>query len=493
MVLREWRLNLKLNLKRRPGGAPVYVQIAHGLVAEIRRGRLIAGEVLPGSREMAEELGVNRKTVVVAYDELVAQGWLTSRGTKGTFVSAKLPEPKGRPTRSGLDGPRSRGEGPQFSRLAPPMDIPVLFPRPGLLSLDDGTPDTRLFPAESFARAYRSAMTIGGKVGKLGYGDPRGSPNLRGAISRMLNVDRGLATTPDRVCLTRGSQMAIYLVSRIMIRNGDGVVVDDLTYPPAREAFRAAGANILRVHVDDDGTDMDSLEKTCRRHRVRLVYLTPHHHFPTTVLLNPDRRLRLLGLASQFGFTIVEDDYDHEFHFQHQPLLPLASFDPLVLYIGSMSKLLSPSLRLGYISAPEKFIERAAQEICLIDRQGDPVTEDAVAELVESGEVRRHANRVLKIYAARREKLAVMLRAELGDAVDFRLPDGGLAFWLTFAISSHLDRLEQNAPKHGLQFLPSRSFAAKEDGPRGIRVGFAGLDDAGIRDAVRRMKAAIGL
>ncbi len=427
-MLREWRLNLKLNLKRRPGGAPVYVQIAHGLVAEIRRGRLIAGEVLPGSREMAEELCVNRKTVVVAYDELIAQGWLTSRGTKGTFVSAKLPEPKARGTRSALDGPRSRGEGPQFSRLAPTMDIPVLFPRPGVLSLDDGTPDTRLFPTESFSRAYRSAMTIGGKVGKLGYGDPR-----------------------------------------------------------------AAGANILRVRVDDNGTDMDSLEKTCRRHRVRLVYLTPHHHFPTTVLLNPDRRLRLLGLASQFGFTIVEDDYDHEFHFQHQPLLPLASFDPSVLYIGSMSKLLSPSLRLGYISAPEKFIERAAQEICLIDRQGDPVTEDAVAELVESGEVRRHANRVLKIYAARREKLAVMLRAELGDAVDFRLPDGGLAFWLTFATSAHLDRLEQNAPKHGLQFLPSRSFAAKEDGPRGIRVGFAGLDDAGIRDAVRRMKAAIGL
>jgi len=211
------------------------------------------------------------------------------------------------------------------------------------------------------------------------------------------------------------------------------------------------------------------------------------------VLLNPDRRLRLLGLASQFGFTIVEDDYDHEFHFQHQPLLPLASFDPSVLYIGSMSKLLSPSLRLGYISAPEKFIERAAQEICLIDRQGDPVTEDAVAELVESGEVRRHGNRVLRIYAARREKLAVMLRAELGDAVDFRLPDGGLAFWLTFATSAHLDRLEQNAPKHGLQFLPIRSFAAKENGPRGIRVGFAGVDDAGIRDAVRRMKAAIGL
>ena len=492
-MLREWKLHLKLGLKRGEGASPVYLQIVHGLIAEIRRGRLSSGEVLPGSREMAEELGVNRKTVIVAYDELIAQGWLTSRGTKGTFVSEKLPESRNRPSRPAADSSKARAEGPQFSRLAAPLDVPVIFPQPGIVLIDDGTPDTRLFPVESFARAYRSAMSLAGKVGKLGYADPRGSPMLRTAISRMLNTDRGLATTPERVCLTRGSQMAIYLASRILIRPGDAVVVDDLTYPPAREAFRAAGATILRARVDEAGTDIDSLEKLCRRHRVRIVYLTPHHHFPTTVLLSPVRRLRLLALSSQFGFTVIEDDYDHEFHFQHQPLLPLASFDTDVLYIGSMSKLLSPSLRLGYISAPQKFIERATQEILLIDRQGDQVTEEAVAELVDSGEVRRHANRALKIYAGRREKLAVMLRAELGGIVDFRMPDGGLAFWLTFETPSHLDRLEANASEFKLSFLPSRSFSGKEDGRRGIRMGFAGLDDQGIRHTVRRIKAAIGI
>ncbi|MBX9710955.1 MAG: PLP-dependent aminotransferase family protein [Xanthobacteraceae bacterium] len=491
-MLREWKLHLKLGLKRGDGAGPVYVQIAHGLIAEIRRGRLTPGEVLPGSREMAEELGVNRKTVIVAYDELIAQGWLVSRGTKGTFVSTKLPESRSKPNRAVLDNSKTRGEGPQFSRLAAALDVPVIFPKPGIVLLDDGTPDTRLFPAESFARAYRSAMSLAGKVGKLGYGDPRGSPVLRTAISRMLNMDRGLATTPERVCLTRGSQMAIYLASRILIRTGDAVVVDDLTYPPAREAFRAAGATILRAKVDEGGTDIDNLEKLCRRNRVRVVYLTPHHHFPTTVLLNPARRLRLLALSSQFGFTIIEDDYDHEFHFAHQPLLPLASFDPAILYIGSMSKLLSPSLRIGYISAPEKFIDRAAQEILLIDRQGDQITEEAVAELVDAGEVRRHANRALRVYSSRREKLAVTLRAELGDVVDFRMPDGGLAFWLTFETQAYLDRLEKNAVAFGLSFLPSRSFSGKEDGRRGIRMGFAGLDDQGIREAVRRMKAAIG-
>lgn len=441
---------------------------------------------------MAQELGVNRKTVIVAYDELIAQGWLTSRGTKGTFVSSKLPERPSKPGRAEAQNLKIRGDMPQFSRLAPSLDVPVIFSKPGILLLDDGTPDTRLFPADSFARAYRSAMSLARKVGKLGYGDPQGSLVLRTAISRMLNMDRGLATSPERVCLTRGSQMAIYLASRILMRPDDAVVVDELTYPPAREAFRAAGATILRAKVDEGGTDMDSLERLCRKNRVRVVYLTPHHHFPTTVLLNPDRRLRLLALSSQFGFTIIEDDYDHEFHFAHQPLLPLASFDPSVLYIGSMSKLLSPSLRLGYVTAPEKFIKRAAEEIVLIDRQGDQVTEEAVAELVESGEVRRHANRALKIYASRREKLAVMLRTELGDLVDFRVPDGGLAFWLSFDSQASLDRLEKNAGAFGLSFLPSRSFSGKDDGRRGIRMGFAGLDDQGIRDAVWRMKTAIG-
>ena len=245
-MLRKWKLNLRLQFKRGSHQTPVYVQIVHALVSEIRRDRLIAGEVLPGSREMADELGVNRKTVIVAYDELIAQGWLISRGTKGTFVSEKLPERKSAAGKVAAAGENIRADGPQFGRLAPAVDVPVLFSRPGVISIDDGTPDTRLFPSEAFARAYRSAMVIAGRVGKLGYGDPRGTPGLRGAISRMLNVDRGLTTTPDRICLTRGSQMAIYLASRILIRSGDCVVVDELTYAPAREAFRAAGAEILR-------------------------------------------------------------------------------------------------------------------------------------------------------------------------------------------------------------------------------------------------------
>jgi len=492
-MLRDWKLNLKVVLNRSSPTA-IYLQIAQVIIQEIRRGRLLPGSVLPGSRELASELGVNRKTIINVYDELTAQGWLASNGTKGTFVSSSLPLMSDATIDQRSPRNHSKPAGPQFKRLTKIEELDVTFPEPGLFCLDDGTPDTRLFPVEHFARAYRSIMLLGARTGKLTYGDPRGSLALRQAISKMLNVDRGLATTADNICLTRGSQMAIYVTAKALIHSGDTAVVEELTYPPAREVFRSMGASVLRIRLTELGPDLDQFEATCRRHPVRLVYLTPHHHFPTTRLLRADQRLRLLALAEQFGFSILEDDYDHEFHFQRQPLLPLASIDPSkVVYIGSLSKLLSPHLRIGYLAAPANVIERAAREIMIIDRQGDQIAEAAVAELIESGELRRHARKALSIYTRRRDRLALLLEKEIGAAVNFRPPDGGLAFWLTFGDLRHLDRLEERAPSIGMKLLPSRSFSGTADGPRGLRVGFAGLNDAELGEAVKRLKSGIGV
>lgn len=490
-MLRGWTFHLKVKIDREAQTA-VYLQIANALISEIQRGRLPAGTVLPGSRELARALEVNRKTIVNAYDELTAQGWLETSGTKGTFVASDLSALPDIPEDRTLTLRGHEPDPQHFRYLITAPEIPMVFHRGGLISLDDGVPDTRLFPADSFARAYRSALTEAARRGRLGYGDPRGSIRLREAMSNMLNVERGLATTPDNICLTRGSQMAIYITARILAKRGDAIVVEELTYPPAREAFRAAGAEILRLRLDEHGPDMDHLEHLCRHHRVRAIYLTPHHQFPTTLSLRPDRRLRLLTLASQFGFAVVEDDYDHEFHFQHQPSLPLASVDPgNVLYIGSMSKLLTPSLRLGYLAAPKEVVDRAAKEILLLDRQGDQATERAAAELIDTGEVRRHARKALGVYAERRHRLAAMLAAKFDGEIEFRVPDGGLAFWLKFSNPRRLDALENRSRDLGLQFLPSRSFSGTEDGPRGIRFGFAALDEIEMREALNRLRIAL--
>jgi GntR family transcriptional regulator / MocR family aminotransferase len=465
----------------------------HALIEEIRRGRLAPGNALPGTRELADSLDVNRKTVVEAYEELAAQGWVRADRTRGTFVSSELPVVK-----ENNGWPRNRPaapmpDRPDFRMLGAAPNIPAFLPEKDVLLFDDGTPDTRHIPVGALGRAYRSMLTQSAQHNRLGYGDPRGTIALRKAVSTMLNVDRGLTTTPDNICLTRGSQMAIYLTARILAGPRDSVVMEELSYPPARESFRAVGAEVVSVGIDEFGMRLDELEATCRKKRVRVVYVTPHHQFPTTVLLRPDRRLRLMALSEQFGFAIVEDDYDHEFHFVHQPMLPLASIDPWgkVVYIGSMSKLLSPSLRLGYIAAPKAFVDRAAGEIMMIDRQGDPATELAIAELIADGEIHRHTRKAMRLYAERRLLTAKLLTERFGERVQFTLPNGGLAIWLKFTDDINIDELAGAALAKGIKILPGSAFTISGEPIRATRLGFASLNPAELDSATRRLRQAL--
>jgi GntR family transcriptional regulator/MocR family aminotransferase len=485
-MLRPWDLQIVLE---RDLAMPAYLQIAHALIDAIRRGRLASGSALPGTRELATRVGVNRKTIQQSYDELVAQGWLTTEATRGTFVSAALPlVPEATQARI---VPGAKIAEFSLRRLAP--DLPVLLPQPGTLIFDDGAPDTRLMPAELLARAYRRALLLGSRHNRLGYGDPRGSLSLRQAVAEMLRADRGLDCTEKNICITRGSQMGIFLSARLLAQSGDAVAIESVSYPPAREAFRAMGAKILSIEMDDQGMRLDRLEALCRQEPVRAVYVTPHHHFPTTAVLPPERRIRLLALAEQFGFVIVEDDYDHEFHFSHRPMLPLASAHGWgkLIYIGSLSKLLSPSLRIGYLVAAESVAARAAQEIMMIDRQGDPVTEAMAADIMTAGVLKSHARKVLRIYAERRECLAAALQQQLGDAVEFFLPPGGLALWVNFARHINLPALAAAGLRHGVGITPGQAFAVNGDKIQGARLGFGSLNESELQEAVRRLRLAL--
>ena len=488
-MLRPWHVNIVVSRQSRTA---LYLQIAHAIIDEVRRGRLAPGDALPGTRELAEGLNVSRKTIVLAYEELNTQGWVSPEAKRGTFVSKLLPslDVYTRPERQNPKGSSKVDVGFAFSRPRP--DLPIQRTDDEVLTFDDGSPDTRIAPTQELGRAYRRALTAAGRTNRLGYGDPRGSARVRRAISTMLNLDRGLSTTPETICTVRGSQMGIYLAARVFSGPGDAVVMEQLSYPPAREAFRAAGAEVIAVGLDSQGIRLDQLEAACRRRRIKAVYLTPHHQFPTTVLLPPERRLRLLLLAEQFGFTIIEDDYDHEFHFTHQPMLPLASADRWgkVVYIGSMSKILTPSIRLGYVAAPEPVIERLALEAALIDRQGDPATETAIAEMIEAGEVKRHTRRALKVYAERRSVFADLLRRDLSDHVTFQLPDGGLAIWIDVDPAVDLDAVSTSAARSGLRFYPGGAFAMDGAPVAGARLGFARLNPAELEQAVARLRRA---
>lgn len=488
-MLRPWQISLSKRIDP-SSPTPVYLQIIQALIRDIERGRLTSGTFLPSSRELAAALSVNRKTVVLAYEDLIAQGWLSPDATRGTVVSAALPEAEHRdrkPSRPAAEESRA-----DYWFVSPP-ERPLALPSGSGPKLDEGTPDGRLFPAESLARAYRTATIRASRENRLQYRDPRGSPALRESIAAMLRSQRGLNVRAKNICITRGSQHSIYLASLVLLNPGDAVIVEELTYEPAVAAFRTRGARVVPVGLDADGIDVDDVEKACRTNKVRAVFVTPHHQFPTTVDLRPERRLRLLDLARQFGFGIIEDDYDHEFHFESQPLLPMAAYAPAkVIYAGSLSKLVLPALRIGYIAAPEEVIDALAYHVSVVDGMGNTSTEDAAAELMDSGELRRHARKARNIYAARRSTFAEALDQSFGDRVEYAMPNGGLAFWLRFPGVRDLDNIEARAPALGLRFAASQSFMARSSAPRGLRVGFASLNPAEATKAIALLRSAMG-
>jgi GntR family transcriptional regulator/MocR family aminotransferase len=472
-------------------GQPAFLRIARAIADEVRRGRLGPGARLPGSRELARSLGVHRNTALAAYRELAAEGWIATAPARGTYVSGDLPDRAPRPFARSVP---SRGAMPAragFDFRALVGETPAA-PERHLLSLRGGHPDLRLVPADALARAYRRALRAQGRAA-LGYGDPQGHPRLREALATMLSATRGVAASADDVLVTRGSQMAFDLLARTLLVPGDVVVVESFGYRPAWRALELAGATLVSVPVDARGMDVEAVERVARARPVRAVYVTPHHQYPTTAVLAPGRRMALLELARARRIAVLEDDYDHEFHYEGRPVLPMASADRagVVVYVGSLSKILAPGLRLGYVVAPRPLVLALTALRGHVDRQGDHVVEHAVAELLEDGEVQRHARRARAAYAERRDALAEALGRAVGDAVSFARPPGGTALWARVDPRIDVERWAARAREGGVDFQTGRAFTF--DGrPRPFaRFGFASLAPEELRRAVARLRAAL--
>ncbi|MBK9264095.1 MAG: PLP-dependent aminotransferase family protein [Polyangiaceae bacterium] len=468
---------------------PLFLRIARAVMDDIRRGRLKPGAPLPSSRALAESLGVHRNTVLAAYRELGAEGWIETSPAQGTFVSTAIPDMATQRSSSKAQAGIAARLG--FDMSSASTAAPVHAHKRGTIVLSAGTPDVRLLPTEIIARAYRRAARSSDKR-LFDYGDPRGDERLRVALAAMFGSVRGIVASPEEVLVTRGSQMALDLTARALLSRGDVVAVEALGYRPAWEALGQTGARLVPLAVDEEGLSVDALEALADRENVRTVYLTPHHQYPSTVVLSPPRRLRLLELARTRRIAIIEDDYDHEFHYDGRPVLPLASADRagVVVYIGTLSKILAPGLRIGFVAAPAPLIDRLAAIRYFVDRQGDLAIERAAAELLEDGEVQRHARRMRRIYQDRRDALASALHKHLAGYLDFTVPSGGMALWLRVAADIDVDAWAERAAEHALVVHAGKRYAFDGRSRPFFRTGFAALNEREIREAVARLAAS---
>lgn len=489
---------------KKDGRSPLYLQLESAIIQLICRGLLKPGEALPSSRELAQSLQLNRKTVVATYEQLDAQGWVETRARSGVYVSSHLPEP---PAAAGPSPERFiKNKRPAYRLINRPSAITtrtnagIEINAPGipvpLYKIDDGFPDPRIAPVEELVREYRRFGKSRFANRLLMYGPEQGSHRLRVELAAFLNRTRGMQVTEKEILITKGTAMAIYLATQLLVRPGDTVFVPEPGYLDANQTFRLAGARLVFIPVDRDGMDVNKIEALCKKKVPRLIYTIPHHHRPTTVTLSAERRMRLMNLARKYGFVLLEDDYDFDYHFASDPLLPLASLDMgrHIIYVGSFCKTIAPGIRIGFLVAPETVIHEAAALRKLIDRQGEQLLEEAVAELFRSGDISRHLKKSYKVYETRLSHTCRLLREQLGDALTFEQPDGGLAIWAAYQKHISGAAVAVNAAKLGLKISDGRNYFFKPNAspPNDfIRIGYCSLDETEMADAIAIWKDAL--
>jgi GntR family transcriptional regulator/MocR family aminotransferase len=469
----------------------VYRQISDCLIVLINDGVLQPGTFLPSTREMASLLDKHRNTIVAAYQELITQDWIETLPRIGIRVALNLPLIKPRSFQEG--GKNHTYSSPakfSFKQNIPGPAVNSFLLKPSSIVVNDGFPDADLAPFDSMFKEYRKLLQ-GPKIKRLmSLKDFGGTPALKNSTVNFLNDSRGLNISTDNLLITRGAQMAIYLAASMILKPGDNVLVSDPGYYIADEVFRQMGANLIRIPVDQDGMDIEAVENALKSFKISLLYVIPHHHHPTTVTMSQSRRTKLLELIKSYQLPVIEDDYDYDFHYSNSPVLPLASsdHDSNVLYIGSFTKLLAPSCRVGYLIGAANFIIQATNLKRLIDLRGDTLMEEALSAIINSGELSRHIKKSKKIYSERCDQTAKIIADQLSHAVDFTKPQGGLALWLKFRADYPLGDIISNARSSGLLIAGAAYYEGTDQKHNGIRFGFASLKETEMNRAVEILR-----
>lgn len=476
--------------------SPLYYQVYQRLRAAILLGQLSPGTRLPSTRQMAKDLGVSRNTLMSAFDQLIAEGYVEGRVGSGTFVSPTLPEEllqarmKTKPAVPIKSDHRSvSARGRVLARTSVTVE-----PRPPgrLRPFIPGIPALDEFPMSLWSRLVARRWREETR-NLLNYGPAAGYPPLREAIASYLGPSRGVQCSADQIVIVTGTQQALDLAARVLLDPGDSALVEEYCYSAARAAFIGNGVRLVPIRVDEAGFDI--ADNAAASSNARVAYVTPSHQYPLGVTMSLSRRLALLGWANRVGGWILEDDYDSEYRYVARPLEALQGLDKTgrVIYIGTFSKVLFPSLRVGYMVIPSDLVEafvraRAALSWC------NPIIDQAVlADFISEGHFMRHIRRMRAIYAERQAALINALDREAGDLLEVARTDAGihvrglLPDWID-------DRaVAAEASARDVVAHPLTVFYMGEPGlaRRGLVLGYGAYNVRQIREAAGKLAIAL--
>lgn len=475
----------------RQSDVPLYAQLYASLRRAILDGQLSAGARLPSTRTLAGDLGVSRNTVMNAFDQLLAEGYLEAQVGSGTTVTTQLPddllEARRAVTRQPGPPPRlsARGEILAAARVAVSGNE-GRAPRP----FQSGVPALDAFPYAVWGRLAARAWKVPPPE-RLAYGHPAGFPPLREAIADYLRLARGVRCDAEQVLVVSGSQQALDLAARLLLDPGDTVWMEDPGYLSARAILGSAGAQVVPVPIDGQGLDVAAGSE--REPEARMVYVSPSHQYPLGVTMSLARRLALLEWANRVGAWILEDDYDSEYRYSSQPLASLQGLDQgqRVIYLGTFSKVLFPSLRLGYVVVPPALVDAFVAARQLADWHPPSLAQAVVADFMREGHFVRHLRRMRALYEERQALLIDAVRRELGDLLEIGPAEAGMhvAAWLPPGVDDRA--LASDLRAAGIIASGLSRFALQPMDRGGLVLGYAAFDADTIRDAVRRMAAVI--
>ena len=492
------------------GAGPLYHQVYRAFRKDILSRTLLPGERVPSARALADLLKISRNTAVLAYEQLLAEGYFEARlGAAGTVVASVLP-----PGSRHFISSKSERKRHTSARTGVPLSLPgarilsaarKVTNSLGLRSLSweltpphiryDFRPGRAAFGDLPYALWCRllGSRARHANLRHLDYGPPQGRLELREAIANRLRRLRGVDANPERVVIVNGTQQALDLISPVLLNPGDRVLIEEPHYTGARCAFMAAGAELVTSPVDDQGIQVPTAKK--QKSLFRLAYVTPSHQFPTGVVLPITRRLELLNWARREGAFIAEDDYDGEYRYDGPPLQALAGLDQesRVIYMGTFSKILFPALRLGYLVLPESLVEPIATAKAIGDTGNAALEQLALADFISQGHFDRHLHRTNASNGARRNALVAAVGKEFGDRAEVCGANTGLHLlvWLKGRNGGRIADVHGKAEKAGVGLYLVDPFYTKPPGRTGVVLGYAPLRERDIGEGIRRLAAAL--